>query len=346
MQSTCLIKPFTIKTLLAGLALVTVATAAQADWVELDNGDRLSGRIVSLLDGVLILETAYAGTLKLPRERISRLESTAPVRVRLADGTEFDGLIQSDAPEAVRVRISALAETEPVPLAQIGAINPPRDPGATRVSARVSAGGSATRGNTDARTLHLSGEAVARNPVNRVTLDAALNRAAQDGAQTASNARAGLKYDHFVSSQAYLYANTRLENDGEADLDLRTSLGVGAGWQIADTPRRTLAVEGGLSYVNEDYGNAPDQRFPGARLALKYEEGIWQDSVRLFHDSDLLISLDSLRDTLLRTRTGVRVPVADRLSLGTSVHYDFDNVPAPGKKKTDTALIFQLDYAL
>lgn len=201
-------------------------------------------------------------------------------------------------------------------------------------------------GNTDARALHAAGEVVARNPAQRVTLDAELNSAEQDDVETASNARLGLKYDHFVSPRAYWYANTRFEHDRQADLDLRSTVGAGGGWQIVDRKDRLLAVEGGLSYANEDYGSAPDRRFPGARMALKYEQDLLRGRVRLFHDSDLLLSLESARDYLLRTRTGARVPVGERFSLGAHVNVDYDNVPAAGQDKTDTALVFKLDYAI
>lgn len=338
--------PPTLLSGVLGLGLATLASAVLADWVQLDNGDRLSGRIVGLTGTELTLETPYAGRIALPRDRLRAIHTDAPVRVRLADGTEFDGQLRSDADDSVRIRIGQLAETAPLPIRQVAAINPPLPSDATVVSARLSAGGSLSSGNTDAQTLHLSGEMVARNTAQRVTLDAAINSAEQSGEQTASNARLGLKYDHFVAPRAYLYVNTRFEHDGEADLDLRSVLGAGGGWQVADEKTRSLAVEGGLSYISEDYGSAPDQRFPGARLGLKAEQSVWRERVRLFHDSDLLISLESLDDMLLRTRTGVRVPVAEQLSLSTSLHYDYDNVPAPGKKKTDTALIFQVDYAL
>ena len=329
-----------------GLGLATTPLAVVADWVQLDNGDRLSGRIAVLTNTELKLETPYAGLIALPRERLRAIHTDTPVRIRLADGTEFDGQLRSDEDDTVRIRIGRLAETASLPIRQVAAINPPDQSDVTAISARLSAGGSMSSGNTDAQTLHLSGEMIARNAVQRVTLDAAINSAEQSGVQTTSNARMGLKYDHFVASRAYLYVNTRFEHDGEADLDLRSALGVGGGWQIADEKTRSLAVEGGLSFISEDYGSAPDQRFPGARLALKAERSVWNERVRLFHDSDLLVSLESLDDILLRTRTGVRVPVATQLSLGTSFHYDYDTVPAPGKKKTDTALIFQVDYAL
>jgi len=320
--------------------------AAHADTVELDNGDRLTGTVESLNATRLVLNTPYAGRLDLPRERIRILRTDTPSRLRLADGTEMDGLLQPEGEGAVRIRIGAQAVTEPVPIGQVAAINPPRESGAPQFKARLSLGGNMAKGNPDARALHAAGELVARAASERITLDGEVNTAEQDGVETASNARLGLKYDHFIASDRYLYANTRFEHDGQADLDLRSTVGVGGGWQIFDRKDRILALEGGLSYANEDYGNAPDQRFPGARMALKYEQALWGDRVRLFHDSDLLLSLESLSDYLLHTRTGVRVPLSTRLGVGAHVNVDYDNVPATGRKKTDTALIFKLDYSI
>lgn len=49
---------------------------------------------------------------------------------------------------------------------------------------------------------------------------------------------------------------------------------------------------------------------------------------------------------LVSSAYGVRVPMGNGLSLGTQVNVDYDAVPAAGKETTDTALIFNLDYAL
>ncbi|KVW99617.1 DUF481 domain-containing protein [Thiobacillus denitrificans] len=323
-----------------------VSSASLADTVSLANGDRLSGTLVRMEADSLVLETPYAGKLKLPWAQVSRIETDAPVRVRLADGTELDGQLRAADARQLRIRIGNLAETTPLALDRIAAINPPLHPDKTVLSARVSLGGSYARGNTDAQTLHLGGEWVARNPSQRVTLDAELNEASQDRSNTASNWRAGLKYDHFLKGKTYLYANTRFDHDGQADLDLRSTLGVGIGRQFVDRGDLKFALEGGASLVSEDYGSAPDERFPSARFGLKYEQAFWQGRLKLFHNSDVLLSLESLADYLYQSRTGVRVPMGNGLSLGTQVNVDYDAVPAAGKDTTDTALIFKLDYAL
>lgn len=327
---------------------VLLPTLTHADTIELINGDRLSGKVVSMAGSQLQLQTSYAGILTLPWAQVRHLETDTPTRLRLADGNELDARVRKgpNGEAELELDVAGVTATAPVALARIAAINPPRNPDRTVVAGRVSVGGSVTRGNTDAQTLHLDGEVVASNPSQRVTLGGELNQAEQDGQETAANWRVGMKYDHFLSTKTYLYANTRFDHDNQADLDLRSTVGAGAGRQIFDRDDLKLSIEGGLSLVNEDYGSAEDQRFPGARAGLRYEQAVWGNRLRLFHDSDLLLSLEALDDYLYQSRSGVRVPMSKKLSVGAQVNLDYDAVPAAGKDTTDTALIFKLDYAL
>lgn len=326
--------------------LALPAVVAHADSVLLDNGDRLSGTVVKMADAVLVFETPYAGTLRLPWDRVREIGTDTAVRLRLADGMELSGRLQGDTPGYLRVSLGTLAETVLLGVAGIAAINPPRDVHRTVLSGRASIGGSLARGNTDTDSLHLSGEFVARNPTQRITLDGERNEASQDGADTASNWRFGMKYDHFVDPRTYFYVNSRFDQDAQADLDLRSMLGVGAGRQLLERDTLKLAIEGGVSLVNEDYANAADEQFPGARFGLRYEQALLQSRLQLYHTSDLVLSLESLDDYLYQSRTGFRVPVGNGLNLGTQLNLDYDAVPAAGKESTDMALIFKLDYAL
>jgi len=88
-----------------------------------------------------------------------------------------------------------------------------------------------------------------------------------------------------------------------------------------------------------------DLSFPGACLALKYQQALWQKKLTLFHTGDLLLILDSLDDYLYLSRTGVRLPIGSGFSLGAQVSGDYDAIPAVGKETTDTALIVNLNYS-
>lgn len=335
----------TLDRIALGLAAFAAGSAA-ADTVTLKNGDRLSGTVVKMEADTLWFETAYAGTLKLPWAQVGRLETDAPVRLKLDDSAEFDTRLQTATERELNVQPGGVGALAPLPLDRIVAINPPANPDRTVLSGRASLGGSVARGNTDANTLHLDGELVARNPTQRVTFDGELNEASQGGVDTVSNWRAGLKVDHFLAERTYVYANTRFDHDGQADLDLRSTLGVGVGRQFVERDDLKVSFEGGLSLVHEDYGLVPDERFPGARAALRYEQGFWGNRLRVFHGSDLLLSLEAIEDYLLQTRSGFRVPMGNGLSLGAQVNLDYDAVPAAGKDSTDTALLFKLDYTL
>jgi hypothetical protein len=60
----------------ACLALAALAaTPCLADTVSLDNGDRLTGNIVRLEGGKLVLNTKYAGDIKIDLGRIRNLQS-------------------------------------------------------------------------------------------------------------------------------------------------------------------------------------------------------------------------------------------------------------------------------
>lgn len=75
----------------AGLVLLLLAAGAAADEVHLKNGNRLSGTIIGLSEGKLMLETDFAGRLSIDWSRVERIESESPIEVVLADGTRVKG---------------------------------------------------------------------------------------------------------------------------------------------------------------------------------------------------------------------------------------------------------------
>ncbi len=60
------------------LAVLTFSLSAQADTAWLKNGDRLTGHILLLDNGKLLLKTNYAGTITLDIKKVATLESDQP----------------------------------------------------------------------------------------------------------------------------------------------------------------------------------------------------------------------------------------------------------------------------
>lgn len=67
----------------AGLVLAAMPGGMRADQVQMQNGDRYSGKVVSLSADTLLLQSDVAGTLRLPRAKIALLtlgtNSAAPL---------------------------------------------------------------------------------------------------------------------------------------------------------------------------------------------------------------------------------------------------------------------------
>ncbi len=62
-----------------------VCSVSATDLVEMQNGDRFSGRILSLTNNVVILQSDLLGTIRLPRARIAHLTLDAPARTNVAE---------------------------------------------------------------------------------------------------------------------------------------------------------------------------------------------------------------------------------------------------------------------
>ena len=71
---------------LAALVLACSTHAARADQVELTNGDRLTGRLVSLVKGTLTFQSDIVGKVEIDAGRVRTLSTDEPIEVHLRDG--------------------------------------------------------------------------------------------------------------------------------------------------------------------------------------------------------------------------------------------------------------------
>jgi len=267
-------------------AAVSRPVPCAADEVQLKNGDRLSGTVQVLEAGTLKFKTAH-GDLSIAWPEVTALTVDDPILVRAPDGqvtTQAGGPIDIAA-------AAALTRPEP-PIVWSGGAN---------------AGFLQAGGNTDVNSLRLDGEAVARAAANRYTVGASVNRAEDTGRETARNASLSARYDRFVSERVFLNGNTIFTNDRFRDLDLRTAVGAGLGYQALDTAMTKLSVEGGLGYVNENFETAPDDSYTALREAAKLDVVVVGDRVTLFHQHDGYFGITGEDNLFIRMQNGVRL---------------------------------------
>lgn len=318
------------------------AVPAQADVLEMRNGDRLSGEIVGLEKGKILFSGPYAKRVPLSWAEVASVHLDEPILIELASGEVVRGRI---APaEDGTVRLLSEDGERLVPLDALVALRRKPKP-AYELSGGLNFGASVTGGNTSTESYHFDGQLGLRTRAARYGLAASADYEEDEDEATVNELELNADYARFLSKRWYVSSNLGLAHDPFQDLRLRTTIGIGAGYQLAETETRKLSAEAGLSYVWEDYEDGPDQEQPAARWALNYEEK-FGERFTLFHRHELFVGLEDSDDSLFTSSTGLRVPLGESLRGTVQVDADYDGEPAPGAEHLDTALLVLLGYSL
>jgi len=176
------------------------------------------------------------------------------------------------------------------------------------------------------------------------TIGAEYNREEDQGEKTTKNITGFGKYDHFLNQKWFLYSSVFFEKDEFKDLNLRSSIGAGVGYQFFETPLTNLSLEAGLAYVNEDFEEGVDDDYPAGRWSLDFDRYLVDKIIQFFHFHEGFIGLEDTDDFFIRTRTGLRVPVYKNIKATVQYNFDYDKSPTPGREKEDEMFIFTLGY--
>jgi len=330
--------------ILAAVVFSLISCQAYADEVWLKNGDHLSGDVVSLTDGKLLLKTSYAGDIPILWEEVVSIQTHESVKVVLSDETALEGPILPHKEGKIRIKTEKLAGSVVADLADVTGINPEPPGPPLKIKFRANLGASFASGNTDNEDSYADTEFIARTEQNRYTIGGLYRSAESDGVKTESKKAGYMKYDHFFNDKWYAYANTSAERDKFKDLDVRYSLGLGAGYQFIESDRTNFSLEGGVSYVDEDYILAGSNSYTAGRWGLNFDHFLLPDSLQYFIFHTGLQSLEDSDDLVLSTQTGFRIPFYKNLNLSAQMNWDYDKSPSPGKKESDYAYIFSIGY--
>ena len=296
---------------------------AAADELRLKNGDRYSGTVVALQAGTLTFKTPH-GDLAVPWQ-------------------EVDALIVEDAIDLTTGTGETRRQTGgSIDVATTTALARPQPP--LVVTGGAAAGFIDAGGNTDVNSVRIDADAVVRHLENRYTFGGAVNRARTSGIETARNWTATGRYDRFLTKRLFVTGSTILTNDPFRDLDLRTALGAGVGYQVLDTAAARLSVEGGVGHVRENFALAPDDSYGALREAAKLEVLLATERVTLFHQHDTYVGVTGDDNLFVKAQTGVRLALLAGFVTTAQLDLDYDRTPAPARRSTDRTFSLTLGY--
>lgn len=325
------------------LALAISAANSLADEVVLANGDKLTGTIVKVEAGKLTLKTEYAGAIDILIEKVKKITTDNPAEVHLAGGEVLKGKITTPAEGRLAVESSPDRAASTVSMDKVAAINPPPKPPA-KLTGTVALGGSLQSGNTDRSSFSAAAEASIRGERDRFGVRFMFNYAEEEDEVTTRNLYGALKYDYFFTKKFYGYLALEMLKDRFKDLNLRTIVGPGVGYQVWDDPVKFLLFEAGLAYYSEDRRTAEDDSWVAARLAGQFRYTL--SKYLTFSDRlEIYPSLANGNDFTLRNEAAILSPIGAGWSLKLANIIEYDNDPPRDVSKTDLTWILGLQYS-
>jgi len=319
------------------LLAMLVALPAAADEVRLKNGDRITGVTTSLAAGTLSFKAA-GGDLKVAWADVTSLAIEQPMLVTVGTAPPTSALFAAaDANGRV-----TLVPGGPVALSDIVALSRPRP--AWVITGGGGAGIVETAGNTQVNNVRLSGDVVAKGAADRYTLSAIATHANDRGVETARNWSITGKYDRFLTARLFANANANFTNDRFRDIDLRSALGAGLGYQIIETARTTLTADAGLAWVKENFKSIADDSYTAAHESAGLQVQVLPGRVQAFHQHDGYFGVTGDNKMFIRTQNGVRVGLAAGFVTTIQEDIDYDRRPSPGRRQTDRTFSLTLGY--
>ena len=322
--------------LLAGLC----ALKASADEVRFKNGDRLTGTITSAEGGKLKITTKVAGDVTVDLKDVDTFTTDTPAAIHLKDRTVLRGAVEAGEAGTVRAGGGQVA------LSDVESINPNRD----RWTGSLVVGGLLTRGNSDTTSLNVSAEATRRTLDDRLSGSAAYifsrERDPDGGGDTttADNWSLAGKYDYFFTKKFYGFAALRAEHDRIADLDLRLTPSLGAGYQWVESPGFNFNTEAGLAWVYEEYDGADSDDHVAARLAYHVDKK-FGEPVSVRHNLEYLPSLEDGADFNVLADAAVRTALTKNMFAELKVEWKYDATPAPDAAKNDQRFLLGVGWS-
>ncbi len=336
--------------------LVLLALCASADVVTLTDGSRVLGTVQRLQDGKLIMETQFAGTLEIDASLIETIATDAPVNVGVDTGDRLMGPIEWK-PEFG----AALVQTElggiPVAVERIDAIWPQggKSPEVLVMEQQIEQvkeemkkargkwalhiefGLLSQEGNTE--KFQARGGIEGRRTTDRdlLRLYVTANYAETGDARDSSEVIGGAYYEYLFTKKFFGYARSEFEYDEFENIELRSTVALGAGYYWLKKEKHELKTRGGIGYLHETYLDDTDSKNAAqAELALDYRLDI-NSWLRLQHGTVYYPTFDSVRDYRLVSDSALIFHLTeDRLiNLKLGARYAYDSMPEGGAERLD-----------
>jgi putative salt-induced outer membrane protein YdiY len=337
----------------------------RADQVTLNNGDRLSGSIVTSDEKSVVIKTAYAGEVKIDRKMITALRTDEPLNVTVKERGVMkaavetaDGTVKVEPPggEVVTVKpdeVTAIRNDE---------MQHAHDREVERVThprwndfwaGFVSFGLANASGNSSTTTFSTAASAAREAGKYKLSLSFAQLYATQSttlpAGTTANKVSGGLRIDRDLTPKLFVYGVNAYDFDEFQNLDLRVVLGGGFGYHVWKSDRGYFDVAGGANWNHEKFSaSATSPAFTRNSAELNFGEEasyLAYKKMKLFERLAFFPNMSEIGEFRGAFDATASVPVAKFLEANAGFSDRYLSNPPPGILKNDTILTLGVRFS-
>ncbi len=319
-------------------------TAPAPDEIVLKNGSRILGTVVEARDGVVKMETDFAGTVSIEIEKIQSLSTAGPTTVILED----DSVIEN---QRLRIEgqqvVNSADPAKSYPAEALNVINPePWELGrGYKWFGDLSFAIVMQRGNTESDELDYRLESTWRSVQDRYRLLARGENDEVNGEKSADNWLLRGKWDYFLEDPNYWGFLAQVEQDEFRDLDLRWYAGPFIGRQFFDEPVFTLAGEFGVAYVTEEFIVAEDDSYGAANWDIDITSDLLGGDSQLYARQFGLWSMDDPANVVIDTTLGLGFPLLFDFQAAAEILWEYDSGAVDGVDELDQTYRVRIGYS-
>jgi putative salt-induced outer membrane protein YdiY len=327
---------------IALLLIASCALRAAADVVVTTSGARLVGKITGIHEGVVTLDTDYAGEIKVRQDRVASIETDRAVAVRLKDGRRVVGTVTEAEGGKLRIAdrggdvFSGIGDVA----ASWAAADEDPDVVAKRRKWTFTAGADI---NGDSGTNHQMGtegafKADLKGPDDELQLYTNYNRQVTNGQKSEDQFKADADYALNFSEATSWYVRDEAGFDRVMDITFEDVAAAGFGYDFIKIKDETLTGRVGLSYRQYDYAadaDTPSLSALGGDVELQFSRMIGKSQL-----SDKVAYMPDFQDTanyLVTHDFAYIIPITKslwKLSIGVTNNYNSKPVDSVSKIET------------
>jgi putative salt-induced outer membrane protein len=169
-------------------------------------------------------------------------------------------------------------------------------------------------------------------------------QAEDNGIENTDNLKLFGQFNDDISDRWYVGGHGSYYHDEIADTDYRVDAGVLLGFRAINRENTKLSFEAGPGYAWEEQGGSRSE-FATIRLAQRFEHHFSKTS-KVWQSLSWTPRADDPDDALAEFEAGVETRITRQWSLRSYLRYRFDDTPAAGRSRYDTALMLGLSYNL